>query len=49
MDEQLRRLKKANVEFLGETPTRLWNEYFAVFRDPSGNMVELVAPYKEKE
>ncbi|MFL3050471.1 MAG: VOC family protein [Candidatus Neomarinimicrobiota bacterium] len=49
MDEQLRRLKKANIEFLGETPTRLWNEYFAVFRDPSGNMVELVAPYKEKE
>ena len=49
MDEQLRRLKKANIEFLGETPTRLWNEYFAVFRDPSGKMVELVAPYKEKE
>ena len=48
IDEQLRRLRKANIEFLGKTPTRLWDEYFAVFRDPSGNMVELVAPYKEK-
>lgn len=45
MDAAVERAKKANVEFLGQTPTKTGGaNYLAVYRDLDGNFIELIGP-----
>lgn len=47
MDAALARLEKAKVKTLGETPSRLGgNNFLTTFRDPDGNVIELIGPRK---
>jgi catechol 2,3-dioxygenase-like lactoylglutathione lyase family enzyme len=44
----IKRLKKAKVAFLGDTPVPLGgNNALLVFRDPDGNFVELIGPMED--
>lgn len=47
IDQALARLKKADVKLLGETPVSLGGKnQLAAFRDPDGNILELIGPTK---
>lgn len=48
LNASIKRLEKAKVKLLGETPVVLGgNNGLLVCRDPDGNFIELIGPYKQ--
>jgi len=46
----LQRIKKSDIELLGDTPTKLAKDrYFVLVQDPDGTFIELIGPYTEAE
>lgn len=42
----LQRIKKHDVELLGETPIPLGKDHFVLVQDPDGTIIELIGPLK---
>lgn len=48
LDASIKRLEKAGVKLLGDTPVALGgNNGLLVCRDPDGNFIELIGPHKQ--